>query len=81
MIPIKLPREQKQEIVERVKEYFELERSESIGDIAAEQLLDFMLKELAPYVYNKAVEDARQAVEQTWASIEEELYSLKKPLR
>ncbi|GGF94514.1 DUF2164 domain-containing protein [Paenibacillus aceti] len=81
MIPIKLPREQKQEIVERVKEYFELERSESIGDIAAEQLLDFMLKELAPYVYNKAVEDARQAVEQKWASIEEELYSLKKPLR
>lgn len=81
MIPIKLPKEQKQEIVESVKEYFEMERSESIGDIAAEQLLDFMLKELAHYVYNKAIDDARQAVEQKLVSIEEELYSLKKPLR
>lgn len=81
MIPIKLPKEQKQEIVESVKEYFEMERSESIGDIAAEQLLDFMFKELAPYVYNKAIDDARQAVEQKLVSIEEELYSLKKPLR
>jgi len=81
MIPIKLPKEQKLEIVESVKEYFEMERSESIGDIAAEQLLDFMLKALAPYVYNKAIDDARQAVEQKLASVEEELYSLKKPLR
>ena len=81
MIPIKLPKEQKDEIVESVKEFFEMERSESIGDIGAEQLIDFMLKELAPYVYNKALTDARQVVMQKMASIEDELYSLQRSSR
>lgn len=55
MIPINMTREEKVQIINRLKTFFEEERSETIGDLAAENLLDFMLKELGPYIYNRAV--------------------------
>ena len=60
--------------------FFEEERSETLGQIGAEQIIDFMLREIAPYVYNKAVEDARQVVVQKSMSLEEELYALERKL-
>jgi uncharacterized protein (DUF2164 family) len=80
MIPIKLPKEQKDEIIRSVRAYFEEERSESIGDLAAEQLIDFMLKELGPYAYNKAIEDARAVLLRKASEQEDELYTLEKPI-
>jgi len=81
MLPIKLPREQKLEIVSNIQHYFETERSESIGDLAAENLLDFMLQELSPYVYNQAISDARKIIDQKMASLDDEMYALEKPTR
>lgn len=81
MIPIKLPKEQKAEIVDRVQGYFEDERSESIGQLGAEQLIDFMISELGPYIYNKAIEDARAFITEKMAQIDDDLYALEKPLR
>lgn len=75
---MKLQREQKQALVERVQQYFELERSETIGSIAAEQLLDYMMAELGPYVYNQAIQDARKTVNERMQAIEDELYALEK---
>lgn len=80
MIPINMTREEKVQIINRLKTFFE-ERSETIGDLAAENLLDFMLKELGPYIYNRAVYDARQLVNQRFAQLEEDLYTLERPLR
>ncbi|MDI9485973.1 MAG: DUF2164 domain-containing protein [Bacillota bacterium] len=81
MIPINMTREEKVQIINRLKTFFEEERSETIGDLAAENLLDFMLKELGPYIYNRAVYDARQLVNQRFAQLEEDLYTLERPLR
>lgn len=81
MIPINMIREEKVQIINRLKTFFEEERSETIGDLAAENLLDFMLKELGPYIYNRAVYDARQLVNQRFAQLEEDLYTLERPLR
>lgn len=80
MIPIKLPREQKEQIMDSLIAFFEEERSETLGQIGAEQIIDFMLREIAPYVYNKAVEDARQVIIQKSMSLEEELYALERKL-
>ncbi|MDO3410870.1 DUF2164 domain-containing protein [Saccharibacillus sp. CPCC 101409] len=80
MIPIKLPREQKLELIEDLQAFFYEERSEEIGEIAAEQLLDHMLQRLGPYVYNQAVRDAKAAVNEKIAQIEDELYALERPL-
>ncbi|CAG7599249.1 hypothetical protein PAESOLCIP111_00296 [Paenibacillus solanacearum] len=77
---IKLPREEKEQIIGSVKAYFEQERSESIGDLAAEQLIDYMIQELGPYIYNKAVADARVLINEKMNQMEDEMYSLEKPL-
>jgi uncharacterized protein (DUF2164 family) len=77
---MKFPREQKEEMVSRIQRYFELERSETLGSIAAEQLLDFMIRELGPFVYNQAIQDARRTVVERMQAMEDELYALEKSL-
>jgi len=81
MIPINTTREEKVQIINRIKIFFEEERSEAIGDLAAEHLLDFMLDELGPYIYNRAIYDARLLVDERFAQLEEDLYTLERPLR
>lgn len=77
-IGIKMPREQKTGIIHSVQGYFERERAEHIGDLGAEQLIDFMIQELAPYIYNKALEDAKHVIYEKMNQIEDELYTLEK---
>lgn len=81
MIPIKIPKEQKQELIANVQDYYYSEFSDEIGELAAENLVDFMLKELSPYIYNQAIADARATVEQKMLSLEEDLYALEKLTR
>ncbi|NLL47544.1 MAG: DUF2164 domain-containing protein [Firmicutes bacterium] len=81
MIPINMSREEKVKIMERIKTYFDEERSEEIGNLAAEHLLDFMLGELGPYVYNRAIYDSRQLVNERFAQLDEDLYTLERPIR
>jgi len=77
----KLPKEQKELIIKNIQAYFELERDESIGDLAADGILDFMLKELGPIIYNQAIHDAHTTVVQQMARMEDELYALEQPVR
>ncbi|MNN08749.1 hypothetical protein D3C81_1216110 [compost metagenome] len=78
MLTIKLPKEQKAEIIRSVQAYFEDERSESIGELAADQLIDFMMHELGPFIYNKAVDDSRKLINEKMLQLEDELYVLEK---
>jgi len=80
VIPIKLSKEQKDDIVKRLQSFFEEERQESIGNLAAERIIDFMLKEVGPYIYNKAIADARLMISEKAAQIEDELYAMEKPV-
>ncbi|OME74230.1 hypothetical protein BSK65_00585 [Paenibacillus odorifer] len=80
MQPIKIQREHKLQITSSIQDYFETELSSEIGQLASENFLDFMLKELSPYIYNQALADARKVIEQKMISIEEELYALEQPL-
>lgn len=80
MLPLKLPREQKQQITSSIQDYLDTELSIEIGQLASENLLDFMLKELSPYIYNQAIADARKVIDQKMVSIEEEMYALEQPI-
>lgn len=53
-----LSKEQKEDMIGSIKSYFERERDEEIGDLAARLLLEFFMEELAPVFYNLAVEDS-----------------------
>lgn len=80
MIPIKLPKEQKDEMIEELQSFFYDERGEEIGAIAAERLLDHMMHRFAPYIYNQAVRDAKAAVNEKLSQVEDELYALERPI-
>jgi len=81
IVPIKLPREEKEQIVRSVQQYFEEERAETIGNLAAEQLIDFMVQELGPHMYNKAIADARAVILEKISQVDDELYAIEKPIR
>lgn len=79
--PMKLPKEHKDMMIRNVQMYFDNERGESIGDLAAEGFIDFMIEELGPYLYNQGVADARTVLLQKTTQLEDELYSLEKRVK
>lgn len=80
MIITKLPKEQKQQVVRRIQDYFLEEREEELGGLAAELLLDFMIKEIGPVIYNQAIKDATRLVGEKMISLDDDLQSMEKPL-
>jgi uncharacterized protein (DUF2164 family) len=77
MKEIKLTQEQQKAAIEELKRYFQTEREEEITDLAAALLLDFILKNIGPYIYNQAIKDAHYFMNEKI----EELFALEKSLR
>ncbi|WP_369903146.1 DUF2164 domain-containing protein [Bacillus manliponensis] len=78
---MKLTNEQKEKLVENVQQFFIEEGLEEIGRFQAERLIEQMIKELGPYAYNQAIQDARQLVVDKLTNMEEDLYVLEKPIK
>jgi len=76
MKTMKLSKEQRDQVIQHIQQYFEEERDETIGDLAADGVLDFFMSHLAPIVYNQALSDSRHLVIQQMSSLEEDLYAL-----
>ena len=57
--PIGIPDEARRQAIGALRSYFAENWEEDVGDLKAGLLLDFMLTELAPTVYNQAIADAR----------------------
>ena len=55
---IKVTKDQRDEMISAIKQYFLKEREEEIGDLRAGLMLDFILEELAPEFYNQGVSDS-----------------------
>ena len=55
---IELEKQEVEEILPSIKKYILEEFEEEIGDLKAQLLLNYFLKEIAPYAYNKGVKDA-----------------------
>ena len=51
-----------------------------IGEIAAENHLQFILDNIAPFIYNEGIKDAKKVIEDRIGNIEEDLYSLERPI-
>jgi uncharacterized protein (DUF2164 family) len=67
-------------MISEIQRFFEEERNEEIGVIAAENAFEFFKNTLGPHFYNEAIKDARQLIEQKMVLMEEELFSLEKKL-
>jgi len=56
---IVLPDETKRELTASLRRYLADERGEDVGDLQAGLLLEFVLAEVGPSIYNQAVRDAQ----------------------
>ncbi len=53
-----------------IRRYFDEELDQDVGDLKAGLLLDFMLEEIAPSVYNAAIADAQTFIRDRLADLE-----------
>ncbi|MFD3449816.1 DUF2164 domain-containing protein [Microbacteriaceae bacterium 4G12] len=81
LIPITLSRNEKEIIVNDLQEYFREEGLEELGNLQAEQLLLFVMNQVSPYIYNRAIADARKLINERIQAIEEDLYTLEAPVK
>lgn len=77
MKAIQLTKEQQQTAVEDIKNYFLMEKDEEVTDLAATLLLDFILKNIGPHIYNQAIKDAHYFMSEKL----DDLFGLEKPIR
>jgi uncharacterized protein (DUF2164 family) len=59
-MPIELTKQEIEDIIPSLQRYFREERDEELGELQAKLLLDYLLKEIAPYAYNRGVRDAEK---------------------
>lgn len=55
---IELNKENRDLILEEIKKFFYEERDEEIGELASILVLDFIMDNIAPEIYNKGVKDS-----------------------
>ncbi|MDF2845199.1 MAG: hypothetical protein K0R00_3625 [Herbinix sp.] len=77
---INLTSEEKKQLLEEIKYYFETERDEKLGIIASEGILDFFMETLGKQIYNKALEDAKYWYSKRMEDVEADFYTLYKPV-
>ncbi|WP_106767311.1 DUF2164 domain-containing protein [Paenibacillus faecalis] len=80
MKPIKFPKEERERIIQQIQDYFEEEHDASLGHLAADNMLEFFMTRISPYIYNQALEDCRQLVAQRMLSLEDDIYALEQPV-
>lgn len=76
-----LSEEQKKIIMDEIAYFFQSEFEEEIGILKQPQILDLFVEQLAPIVYNKALDDAMRWYKQQQDNMEADYYSLYKEVR
>ncbi|MBL8328469.1 MAG: DUF2164 domain-containing protein [Rubrivivax sp.] len=71
---ITLDKPTKEAAVASIQRWFETERDERIGNIAAMGLLSFFLEEIAPSVYNAAVAEVQERLQARIAELDLEIH-------
>jgi uncharacterized protein (DUF2164 family) len=60
---IEISKEARAEAVSSLERYFETNMGERIGNVAADQLLQFFLEEMGPVIHNRAVADVQERLQ------------------
>jgi uncharacterized protein (DUF2164 family) len=74
MKTIELTKQQRAEAVASLRRYFE-ENLDPIGDLPAGLLLNFLLEEIGPAIYNQAIADAQARLQMRVADLNGELFA------
>jgi uncharacterized protein (DUF2164 family) len=71
---IDLPKAARQQAVTSIERWFQEERDERVGNITAAALLNYLLEEIGPSIYNQAVADVQERLGQRVAEIDVEIH-------
>ncbi len=71
---IELSKEARQQAIASIERYFQENMEERIGNIAAGALLAFLLEEIGPTVYNRAVADVQERLGARIAELDIEIH-------
>lgn len=71
---IELSKEDRAQAIASIERYFRENLEEKIGNIAAGGLLGFLLEEIGPSIYNKAVADVQERLQARVADLDFEVH-------
>jgi len=71
---IEFDKEARQDLLDKIKEFFSNELEQEISDFKASIVLEFVLKSIGPQIYNHAISDAYTLMSEKV----EDLYGLEK---
>jgi len=73
--PVELPKLAREQAVASLQRYAAEHLEQELGDLPAGLLLDFMLEEIGPLVYNQAIADAQARVLSRVGDLSGELFA------
>lgn len=68
-----ISKERREQLIKEIITYFKTEKDQEIGVLAAEDILDFFLQALGKDIYNKAIDDAKITMKQSFENLEIDL--------
>lgn len=80
MADIAFTKEEKQQLIEKIQNYFESELNQELGQFDTEFLLDFLCRELGPWFYNRGLYDAQAVMQKHIDAVVESIYEIEKPV-
>jgi uncharacterized protein (DUF2164 family) len=74
-MPVDFPDDARKQAIASLKRYFDEVLEDDIGDLKAEMMLDFILREIAPTVYNHAIVDAQKYMQERVTDLDSSLFA------
>ena len=71
---IEISKEARKEAIASIERYFTENMQDKIGNIAAGALLGFILEEIGPVIYNKAVTDVQERLQSRIMEVDIEIH-------
>jgi uncharacterized protein (DUF2164 family) len=71
---IEISKEARKEAIASIERYFTEDMEDKIGNIAAGALLGFILEEIGPVIYNKAVTDVQERLQARIMEVDIEIH-------
>ena len=71
---IELSKEARAQAIASIERYFQDERDERLGNIAAGALLGFFLQEIGPSIYNQAVAEVQERLQRRVSELDIEVH-------
>jgi len=81
MSEIKFTKEEKEQLIPKIKMYLKEELNTEVGNFDAEFLLDFFSEEVGVYFYNRGIRDSLDMLDTRIEEVKESIYVLEKPTK